>query len=121
VAIKEEIRMSLENLTLLTKLEELDTYSHKALVQFPKYEKFVLCAEVRQTLTNLIKMTVRTAKRYYKKTTLQELDIEIEYLRSLIRKAYRLEYINVRRYEIWIRHVNEIGKMAGGWINSAKR
>ena len=81
-------------------MEELDAYSHKALVQFPKYEKFVLCAEIRQTLTAIIRLTVRTAKMYYKKTTLQDLDIEIEYLRSLIRKAHRLEYINTRKYEI---------------------
>ena len=113
--------MGLENLIILTKLEELDAYSHKALVQFPKYEKFVLCAEIRQTLTAIIRLTVRTAKMYYKKTTLQDLDIEIEYLRSLIRKAHRLEYINTRKYEIWIKHVNEIGKMAGGWINSVKK
>lgn len=88
--------MSLENLIILTKLEELDAYSHQALIQFPKYEKFVLCAEVRQTLNSLIRLTVRTAKRYYKKTTLQDLDIEIEYLRSLIRKAHRLQYITTR-------------------------
>jgi len=113
--------MGLEGLTILTKLEELDAYSHKALVQFPKYEKFVLCAEIRQTLTAIIRLTVRTAKMYYKKTTLQDLDIEIEYLRSLIRKAHRLEYINTRKYEIWVKHVNEIGKMAGGWINSVKK
>ena len=56
--------MSLENLTLLTKLEELDAYSHKALVQFPKYEKFVLCAEIRQTLTAIIRLY--NDKKYFK-------------------------------------------------------
>ena len=64
MAIKGEIRMSLENLTLLTKLEELDAYSHKALVQFPKYEKFVLCAEIRQTLTAIIRLY--NDKKYFK-------------------------------------------------------
>ena len=113
--------MSLEDLTILTKLEELDVYSHGALINFPKYEKFVLCAEVRQTLTTIIKLTVRAAKRYYKKTTLQDLDIEIEYLRSLIRKAHKMKYINTRKYGIWIKHINEIGKMAGGWINASKQ
>jgi len=113
--------MGLDDLIILTKLEELDAYSHKALIKFPKYEKFVLCAEVRQTLTSLIRLTVRAAKRYHKKTTLQDLDIEIEYLRCLIRKAHRLKYINTRRYGIWINHVNVIGKMAGGWINSSKQ
>lgn len=113
--------MGLEGLTVLTKLEELDAYSHKALIGFPKYEKFVLCAEIRQILASIIKLTVRAAKRYYKKTTLQDLDIEIEYLRSLIRKAHRLKYINTRKYSIWINHINEIGKMIGGWINACKQ
>jgi len=41
--------MGLDDLTILTKLEELDAYSHGTLINFPKYEKFVLCAEIRQT------------------------------------------------------------------------
>ena len=69
MAIKGEIRMSLESLTLLTKLEELDTYSHKALVQFPKYEKFVLCAEIRQTLTAIIRRTVPMVRIFSYTTT----------------------------------------------------
>ncbi len=108
----------MKDLLILTKIEELDAYSHIAMVQFPKIERFVLCAHIRDTLTEIIKLTVRAGKRYYKKTTLQDLDIEIEYLRSLIRKAHRLKYVTTKRYEIWIRHVNEIGKMAGGWIKS---
>ena len=62
--------MSLENLTLLTKLEELDTYSHKALIQFPKYEKFVLCAEIRQTLTAIIRLY--NDKKYLKRNNFEE-------------------------------------------------
>ena len=62
--------MSLENLTLLTKLEELDAYSHKALVQFPKYEKFVLCAEIRQTLTAIIRLY--NDKKYLKRNNFEE-------------------------------------------------
>lgn len=113
--------MSLDDLTILTKLEELDVYSHGALINFPKYEKFVLCAEIRQTHSTIMKLTVRAAKRYHKKTTLQDLDIEIEYLRSQIRKAHTMKYINTRKYGIWIKHINEIGKMAGGWIKSSKQ
>jgi hypothetical protein len=110
----------MQDLIILTKLEELDAYSHTALIQFPKYEKFVLCAEIRNALSKIIKLTVRTAKQYYKKTTLQDLDIEIEYLRALIRKSHRLKYITIKRYEIWVRHINEIGKMVGGWLKKVK-
>jgi hypothetical protein len=108
------------DLKILTKIEELDAYSHQAMTQFPKYEKFVLCADMRKTIAMIIRLTVATAKKYHKKTTLQDLDIEVEYLRALIRKCHRMKYINIHRYEVWIGHVNEIGKMIGGWMKSEK-
>jgi hypothetical protein len=37
----------MQEFVILTKLEELDAYSHNALIQFPKHEKFVLCAAVQ--------------------------------------------------------------------------
>ena len=111
--------MAMEDLKILAKVEELNTYTHQALIQFPKYEKFVLCAEIRQTVSNIIHAVIRSAKKYHKKTTLQDTDIEIEYLRSLIRKSFALQYINIHRYEVWMSHVNEIGKMLGGWIKAA--
>lgn len=110
----------MQEFVILTKLEELDAYSHNALIQFPKHEKFVLCAAIRQTLSDIIKLVVRAGKRYHKKTTFQDLDIEIEYLRCLIRKSHRLKYINIHRYDIWTNHINEIGKMAGAWIKNER-
>ena len=110
--------MALDELKILTKAEELNVYTHQALQQFPKYEKFVLCAEIRQTISNIIHAVIRSAKKYHKKTTLQDTDIEVEYLRSLIRKSYALQYINIHRYEIWVAHIHEIGKMVGGWLKA---
>ena len=112
--------MALENLKILTKLEELDAYSHQVVLQFPKYERHVLAADIRHTLASIIRHVIRAAKRVHKKTTLDDLDIEVEYLRSLIRKAHALKYISMRRYEIWMRHVNEIGSMLGGWIKTSR-
>jgi hypothetical protein len=107
-----------EGLKILAKLEDLDAYSHQVALQFPKYERHVLAAEIRQALNQMLHLTVRAAKRYHKKTTLQDLDIEVEFLRALVRKARRLGYITPRRYEVWSRHIDEIGRMVGGWIRS---
>lgn len=112
--------MILDDLQILVKMEELDAYAHKVLLQFPKYERHVLCAAIRETSAGIIRLTVRCAKRYHKKTSLQDLDIEIEYMRSLVRKSHTLGYINDHRYEVWSRHVDEIGRMVGGWIKTAK-
>lgn len=92
----------LEGLRILAKLEELDAYSHQVALQFPKYERHVLSAEIRSTLNRV----------------LQDLDIEVEFLRALVRKARRLGYITPNRYEVWSRHIDEIGRMVGGWIRS---
>lgn len=110
----------LDGLKILAKLEDLDAYSHKAALQFPKYERHVLSAEIRSTLDRLLHLTIMAAKRYHKKATLQELDIEVEYLRALVRKAWRLRYITEHRYEVWSRHINEIGRMVGGWIKTVQ-
>lgn len=110
----------MEDLKILTKIEELGVYTHQILFQFPKYEKFVLCAQIRGVIDDIIRLIVRAGKKYYKKTTLQDLDIEIEFFRSLIRKSHKLKYINTHRYGIWISHVNEVGRMLGGWIKAVK-
>ena len=110
----------MDGLVILTKIEEMDAYSHHALIQFPKYEKFVLCADIRNTIANIVRFTIRAGKRYFKKTTLQDLDIEIEYMRAMIRKSLALKYINLHRYKVWIEHINEIGKMLGGWLKNTK-
>ena len=105
---------------LLAKLEELDAYSHLALHQFPKLERHLLCADIRGSLAQALRLTIAGWKRYHKKTTLSELDIEVEMLRVQIRKAHSMGYINDHRYGVWSHHVDEIGRMVGGWIKNGK-
>jgi hypothetical protein len=62
----------------------------------------------------------RCKKRYYKKTTLEDLDIELDLLRELVSESFESKLINVHKYEVWSRYINEIGKMIGGWIRSTK-
>ena len=56
---------------LMEKLEELAAYSHIAMLQFPKIEKFLLCAQIRDSISAIIRGVVTAWKRYHKKTTLQ--------------------------------------------------
>lgn len=75
-------------------------------------------AEMRRTLWNLLRLIVVCNKKYFKKTTLQELDAEIDLLRSQVRLAKDLGYLDFRRYEHWSRLNDEIGRMLGGWIKA---
>lgn len=112
--------MALDSLQILTKLEELNQYSHQTVMLFPKAERHVLAQDIRNSLATLIHLTITSAKRYYKKTTLQDMDIELEYLRVLIRMSRSLGYINDHKYEVWSAHVAEVGRMLGGWLKRVR-
>lgn len=93
-------------------------YGYVALRQFPAVEKHVLSAEVRRCMWALMRLVVVCNKRYHKKTTLQELDAELELLRTHVRLAKELGYLDFKKYEHWARLNDEIGRMLGGWIKS---
>lgn len=105
---------------LLARLEELEGYTHAVLVQFPKAERHLLCAEIQRSMNAIQRLIITAWKRYHKQTTLRDLDVEIEVLRGWIRKSQRLRYINAHRYQIWSEHVGQIGRMVGGWIKAQK-
>jgi len=93
-------------------------YGYTAVRQFPKSEKFTLAADIKQSMYRLLNLVITTNKRYYKKTTMQELDVELDFLRSLVRIAMQLKFLPFRKYEIWAGMLDEIGKMIGGWFKS---
>lgn len=101
---------------LRTKLNELIRYTHIALEQFPKREKYQLCADIKNSLYTATRLTIQMERRYYKKTTLQDIDIEIDFLRTLVRLAYQLGYISIGHLEVWMTQVDEAGKILGGLI-----
>ena len=101
---------------LLSKLEDMDVYVHQITVHWPKSERHGLAADVRRQITQLHRLCAVAWKRKSKSGALFELDIELFVLKTLIRKAYRLEYINADRLAVWMRHADELGRRIGAWI-----
>lgn len=93
-------------------------YGYQALKQFPKHETHVMGAEIRNTMISLLRLIITAFKRYHKKTTLTDLDIELSLLKRHVRLAKDLRYIDLKKYKIWSDKLVEIGKMLGGWIRA---
>lgn len=103
-------------LSIEEKCHEMTKYAYVVLKQFPRYEKHGLASEIRTSIWQIHRLIVTALKRYHKKTTLTELDIELAVLRKQTRLSMELGYIDVRRYQLWSGLIVEICKMLGGWI-----
>ena len=109
-----------EDLMILQKIFDMMEYAYGALAQFPKSEKFALVTDIKHSMDILLSRCIEAQKRYYKKTTLQDMDVEVMKLRAYIRLSFQLGFLPVKKYEIWSEKMVEIGKMLGGSIKSVK-
>lgn len=108
------------DLIIYQKTYDFIQYGYVCLRQFPKSEKFTLAAEIKRTMIALLRLIVTANKRYYKKTTLQDLDVELDLLRMYIRLGKDLGFLDLKKYEKLALMLNEIGRLVGGWMKSAK-
>lgn len=108
----------MDDLKIRQKCEEMIAYGYGALRQFPKAERHVLSQEIRNTMWGLLRLIIICNRRYHKKTTMQDLDAELDLLRSQVRMAKELGYLPFKKYEVWSRQLDEIGRMVGGWLRS---
>ena len=111
---KQRLENARQPLMLRVKLEELAKYTHVALQQFPKRERFIICADIKETIYEALQLTIRMERRYHKKTTLQDIDVSIDFLRVLIRESCSLGYISPNHLADWMKQVDECGMILGG-------
>lgn len=111
----------MEELKILQKVFDMMGYGYQALSQFPKSEKFALVVDIKRCMHLILERVIEANKKYYKKTTLQELDVEIMKLKAYLRLSYNLGFLPIKKYELWSSMVVEIGKMVGGWIKSTAK
>jgi hypothetical protein len=110
----------MEKLVVYQKTYDMIQYGYIALKQFPRSEGHTFVAEIKITMMNIMRLIIVTNKKYYKKTTMKELDTELETLRVYVRLAEDLNFLPIKKYEIWSKKLEEIGKLIGGWIKSIK-
>lgn len=104
--------------TLVERVCDLDSYTHKALTSsnYPREQRYFLCAEIQRLVTEIMNLAVRAMKGYLQKSTLQNLDIALEILKYKIRESHTKKYISAHRKHVWIMMIENIGVLVGGWI-----
>ena len=102
------------------------------LNHFPRHEKFALANNIRNTAYKIYDLITECQKRYYKKTSLTELDVTHQKLRMQIYLANELGYFSfkdgkkdketdaTKRFLAISNIIDEIGKIIGAWINKLR-
>ena len=112
---------------LKEKIADMMKYGKQAVAKFPRRERQT-ADEIRRSMLTMYRLSIMVEKKYYKKTTLQELDIELDVLRHLIRLAQDKDYygrnvappLPFKKYEYWSGMLSEIGRIIGGYMKYAK-
>ncbi|HRS66482.1 MAG TPA: diversity-generating retroelement protein Avd [Spirochaetia bacterium] len=123
----QQARRDKEEFILQEKIADMIKYGKRAVAHFPRREKQT-ADEIRTCMLTMLRLAIKIKKKYYKKTTLQELDEELEVLRVMLRVAVDKDYYDpniapplpFKKYEYWSRLNDEIGRIIGGYIKSQK-
>ena len=111
----------MESMVLYQKVYDFLKYIYPVLAQFPKFEKFALQTKIKTAMFEMLKSIIRF-KKTGTKSHIYNADVELQFLKTLIRLSYDLEYkaMSKHRYEVASRHLAEIGRITGGIIEAVK-
>ena len=118
---------------LIVKMRDLIKQSHIYLSHAPKHEKYVAVKQIKNLEWDIYLLIIECNKRYFKKTTLTELDVKHELLRNAWQLYYELGYLAYKdghhdsdkayplhRLSVINAKVDEVGRMIGAWIKKEK-
>lgn len=98
----------------------LDFYKicHASIKLFPKQERYSLGQKIQNTTIEILELSLQATflPRYAKSTTIRRAGDKTDLLKYLLRLAYEIKSINLKRYILLEEKIIEIGKMIGGWI-----
>lgn len=111
----------MDSMVLYQKVYDFLKYIYPVLAQFPKFEKFALQTQIKTAMFEMLKSIIRF-KKTGTKSHIYNADVELQFLKTLIRLSYDLEYkaMSKHRYEVASRHLAEIGRITGGIIEAVK-
>lgn len=109
------------------KVGDMMKYALPLLDNFPRRNR-KLADILRDSVLEMYRLTTELEKSYYKKTTLQKLDVELAVVKEFVVLASDKDYcglkfappLTLHQREVWSRHNDEIGRMIGGYIKAVR-
>ncbi len=88
---------------------------------FSRSYRFVLGERIERNLYDVLEMLIEAKFSKERLEMLKKVNLRLEILRHQIRLAKDLQGVRQKSYLHAAKAIDEIGRMLGGWLNSAKR
>jgi len=118
----------LKGQSTLQKVDDLMDRVDDVIPRWPVLYRNSRGKRIYEILDEMECLCIAANKKYFKKTTLQDLDIKNAQLRNLFRRTARTSYTDKKgnkrmlitpgQHAEWAGFCVEIGKMIGGWMGS---
>ncbi len=113
--------MAKESSKLEVKWEDAIRYGYNVLKNYPGTEKFLIAQDTRQSMWEIgkwIQQAVNVKNTRKKIYYMEQADEELAKLKMLVQAACMMKFLSPRQMGIWASHLNEMGRMIGGWLRS---
>ena len=95
------------------------TWLVPVLEGFPKSQRFLLGDRLQTQVMDLMDYLIEATYTKAPQPLLRRANLMLEKQRLLIRVAYNLKHLDVRRYEFAARKLDEIGQSVGAWLKAS--
>ena len=92
--------------------------------QIPKKKKYTLWKKCDDLSLELLQKVMRASderEAYKRKQRLYDLNFVLDQLRIFFRLCFETQCFSEKKYLVLVTHLDEMGKMIGGWIRSLER
>lgn len=114
----------------LQKVDDLIGKLDDVVSRWPRLHRNTYGERLYKLLAEMEELLIAAHKKFFKKTTLQEIDIKNFQVRIIIRRIAKTTYTDKRgekrklitpgQHEEWVKLNLEVGAIVGAWIQKAK-
>lgn len=113
--------MTISTPQIIVKTYDLLMYLLPQVAKFPRSERFLLGERLESACFDIMEMLLNACYTSEKSSILNRTNIKLEHARYYVRLCKDLKLINLQKYEVVSKMINEIGVQLGGWMRQQRQ
>lgn len=105
---------------IITRIYDLLLYLIPQISKFPRSQRYLLGDRLETIALDVLEIILEAAYSRDKTPLLSKANVKLETARYYVRLCKDLNLMDLQRYEVLSRMINEVGVQLGGWIKQQK-